>query len=193
MAVKKKPNPVASEANASTGAPAQTVNTLVLANNNNKNNNNNNEDHGEDLEVKDLTDGGLEVDLHDLGISAEDIRAMKRIDACLSERLRQAQQAQAGTSNAPAAAGAKGKGHQLFAEEIENQLNKLKEQELRCKAMRQAIRDRLVMMKPLRQDHRPVQQAPQPQRLLQQPVFIKDQYSDEEEGEYVIPHQLCPQ
>ena len=140
MTVKKKPNPAASEANASTEA---------LPSNNNKNNN---EDHGEDLEVEDLADGGLEVDLHDLGISADDIQAMKRIDACLAERLHQAQQAQAGTSNAPAAAGAKGKGHQLTPEEIEDQLNKLKEQELCCKAMRQAIQDCLVMMQPLRQD-----------------------------------------
>ena len=166
MAAKKKPNRGASEANASTEALALTDNTLILANNN--------EYQGEDLKVEDLAVGGLEVDLHDLGISAEDIRAMKRIDACLSERLHQVQQAQGGTSNAPAAAGAKGKGLQLSAEEMEEQLNKLKEQELRCKAMRQSIRDRLVMMKPLRQDPRPMQQAPQPQRLRQQPVFIKD-------------------
>ena len=151
MAAKKKPNPGASEANASTEALPSNNNIIVATNGDN------NEDHGEDLEVEDLADGGLEVDLHDLGISAEDIRAMKRIDACLSERLRQAQQAQAGISNVPVAARAKEKGHQLFAEEIEDQLNKLKEQELRCKAMRQAIRDRLVMIKPLRQDHRPVQ------------------------------------
>ena len=151
MTVKKKPNPAASEANASTEALPSNNNIIVATNGDN------NEDHGEDLEVEDLADGGLEVDLHDLGISAEDIRAMKRIDACLLEHLRQAEQAQASTSNAPAAAGAKGKGHQLSAEEIEVQLNKIKEQELRCKAMRQAIRDRLVMIKPLRQDHRPVQ------------------------------------
>ena len=154
MAAKKKPNPSASEANTSTEGPAPTDNTLVLANDNN---NNNNKDHSKDLEVEDLADGGLEIDLHDLGISAEDIRAMKRIDACLLERLRQAEQAQASTSNAPAAAGAKGKGLQLSAKEMEEQLNKLKEQELRCKAMRQSIRDRLVMMKPLCQDPRPVQ------------------------------------
>ena len=186
MAAKKKPNTGTSEeVNASSEAPSSTNDALVTTNNDNK------EDQGEDLEVEDLTEGEFEVELHDLGISAEDIRAMKRIDACLSERLRQAQQAQAGTSNAPAAAGAKGKGLQLSAEEMEEQLNKLKEQELRCKAMRQAIRDRLVMMKPLRQDSRPVQQAPQPQRLRQQPVLIEgEQYSDEEEGEYVIPHQL---
>ena len=90
---------------------------------------------------------------------------MRRIDARLSERLRQTQQAQqtqANTSNVPVATRAKGKGHELTAEELEEQFNKLKEEELRCKAMRQALRDRLTMMRPLRQDSRPVQQAPQP-------------------------------
>ena len=103
MAAKKKPNPSASEANAST--EAQPSNNIIVPTNAN-----NNDDHGEDLEVEDLTDGGLEVDLHDLGISVEDIQVMKRIDARLAERQLQAQQAQAGTSNA-AAATAKGKGH----------------------------------------------------------------------------------
>ena len=128
MTAKKKPNPGASEANASTEAPPSTDNALVPANNDN-------EDQGEELEVEDLADGEFEVDLHDLGISVEDIRVMRRIDACLSEHLRQAQQAQAGTSNAPAATRAKGKGQELTAEELEEQLNKLKEQELRYKVM----------------------------------------------------------
>jgi len=184
MTAKKKPNPGASETNASAEAPPSNDNTLAP---------NDNEDHGEDFEVKDLADGDFEVDLHDLGISAEDIQVMKKIDARLSERLRQAQQAQAGTSNAPVATRAKGKGHELTTEELEEQLNKLKEEGLRCKAMRQSIRDRLVMMKHLRQDPKPVQQAPQPQRLRQQPILIEEQYSDEEEGEYVMPHQLRPQ
>ena len=120
---------------------------------------------------------------------------MRRIDAHLSERLRQTQQAQqtqANTSNAVATR-AKGKGQELTAEELEEQLNKLKEEELRCKAMRQSLRDRLIMMKPLRQDPKPMQQAPQPQRLRQQPVLIEgEQYSDKEEGEYVMPHHLRP-
>ena len=184
MAAKKKPNPSDSEANAST--EAQPSNNIIVPTNAD-----NNDDHGEDLEIEDLADGGLEVDLHDLSISAEDIQAMKRIDAHLAERQLQAQQAQAGTSNA-AAATAKGKGHQLSAEELEEQLNKLKEQELRCKAMRQTIRDRLVMMKPPRQDPRLVQQVPQPQGLRNQPPFTEDQYSDEEEGEYVMPQHLHP-
>ena len=67
MAAKKKPNPGASEANASTEAPTSTDNTLVTMNGANS------EDHGKDFEVEDLTDGDFEVDLHDLGISAEDI------------------------------------------------------------------------------------------------------------------------
>ena len=129
------------------------------------------DDHDEDLEVKDLADGNFEVDLHDLGISAEDIQVMKRIDTRLSECLRQTQQAQAGPSTAPAATRAKGKGHELTAEELEEQLNKLKEQELCYKAMRQ---------------------APHPQRLRQQPVLIREQFSDEEEGEYVMPQHLHP-
>jgi hypothetical protein len=112
MAAKKKPNPRASEANASTEAPPSTDNAVVTTGNDNK-------DHGEDLEVEDLADGDFEVELHDLGISAEDIQVMKRIDARLIERLRHTQQAQANTSNAPVAARAKGKGHELTAQELE--------------------------------------------------------------------------
>jgi len=36
--------------------------------------------------------------------------------------------------------------------------------------------------------------VPQPQSVRQQPIFIdEEQYSDEEEGEYRMPHQLRPQ
>ena len=60
--------------------------------------------------------------------------------------------------------------------------------------MRQFIQDRLIMMKPRRQAPKTVQQALQPHRLLQQPILIEEgQYSDEEEGEYVLQHKLCPQ
>jgi len=188
MAVKKKPNPDASEANASNEAPPSTTDALVTTNNDN------NKDQDEDIEVEDLTEGEFEVGLHDLGITTEDIQALNRIDERLVERLRHAQQAQAGMSNAPVSTRSKGKGHELTAEELEEQLNKLKEEELRCKAMRQTIRDRLVMMKHPRQAPKPMQQAPQPQRLRQQPILIEeDLYSDEEEGEYVMPHQQRPQ
>ena len=128
MTAKKKPNPSASEANAST--EAQPSNNIIVPINAD-----NNHGHGEDLEVEDLADGNFEVDLHDLGISAEDIQVMKRIDTRLFECIRQSQQAQAGPSIAPAATRAKGKGHELTAEELEEQLNKLKEQELHYKTM----------------------------------------------------------
>ena len=131
MAAKKKPNTGASEeANASTKARPLTNNALITTNNDN------NEDHSEDFEVEDLADRDFKVKLHDLGISTEDIQVMKRIDARLSERLRQAQQAQAGTSNALVATRTKGKGQELTAEELEEQLNKLKEEEFCCKTMR---------------------------------------------------------
>ena len=109
MAAKKKPNPGASEANASTKAPPSTDNALIPANNDN-------EDQGEDIEVEDLADGEFEVDPHDPGISAEDILAMKRIDARLTEHLRNMQQAQAGPSNALVTTRSKGKGRQLTTE-----------------------------------------------------------------------------
>jgi hypothetical protein len=152
-----------------------------------------NEDQNEEIEVEDLTEGEFEVDLHDLGITAEDIQVMKRIDARLTERLRHAQQAQAGTSNAPMTTRLKGKDRELTTQELEEQLNKLRK-ELRCKAMRQAIRDRLAMMNSPRQALKPVPQVPQPQRLCQQPILIEEElYSDEEEGEYEMPHQHRPQ
>ena len=131
MAAKKKPNPGTSEANTSTEALPMNDNTIVATNGDNT------EDNGEDLGVEDLADGDFEVDLHDLGISTEDIQTMRRIETRLSERLRQVQQAQqtqANTSNAVATR-VKGKGQELTAEELEVQLNKLKEEELRCKAM----------------------------------------------------------
>ena len=72
---------------------------------------------------------------------------MKRIDARLSERMRHAQQAtQAGTSNAPVTTRSKGKERELNAQELEEQLNKIREEELCYKAMWQTIRDRLAMM-----------------------------------------------
>jgi hypothetical protein len=189
MAAKKKPNTGDSaEANASNETPPSTNNALVTTNNDI-----NNEDQNEDIEVEDLAEGQFEVYLHDLGFTAEDIQTMKRIDAHLTERLRHSQQAQAATSNAPTTTRSKGKDWELSAQELEEQLNKLKEEELCYKAMRQTIRDCLAMMQPLHQAPKSVSQAPQPQRLRQQPILIEEEtYLDEEEGEYVMPHQHWP-
>ena len=47
----------------------------------------------EDISVEDIVEGQKEVDLLDLGISAEDIAAMRRVDARLEEARRAKRQA----------------------------------------------------------------------------------------------------
>ena len=50
----------------------------------------NNAGNSEDASVDHVADGELKVELHDLGISSEDIQAMRRIEARLAERSRNA-------------------------------------------------------------------------------------------------------
>ena len=50
----------------------------------------NNADNNEDASVDHVTEGELEVELHDLGIPSDDIQDMRRIEACLTERSRNA-------------------------------------------------------------------------------------------------------
>jgi len=92
--------------------------------------------------VDDLADGEFEVKLLDMGFTSEDIQAMRRIDARLTERSRHARQAatQAGPSTAAMTTRAKGKQRALTTKELEEQLTRLKEEELRWKAMRLQIR-----------------------------------------------------
>ena len=147
MAAKKKTNTSTSmEANASTEARPSTDNTIVTTTNDH--NTSNHEDNGEDASVDDLTEGEFKVDLLDMGIASEDIQAMRRTYAHLAERLHHAKQAttQADTSNAVVTTRSKGKEHELTAQELEEQLNKLREEELCYKAMRQAIRDRMAKL-----------------------------------------------
>ena len=72
---------------------------------------NNHEDNNEDTSVDDLADGEFEVELLDMGITSEDIQAMRRINARLAERLRHARQAatQAGPSTVIVMTRSKGK------------------------------------------------------------------------------------
>ena len=120
---------------------------------------------------------------------------MQRIDARLAERLRHARQAatQAGPSTALVMTRSKGKQWELTAEEVEEQLNRLKEEELCCKAMRQHIRERMVMLQQdqaPRPEPAPVPRAPQPVRLRPRPIIIEEEmYSGEEEGEYRMMQQ----
>jgi len=83
-----------------------------------------------------LADGQLEVNLLDLGVSAEDIAAMRRIDARIEEARRVQQQAlESGPSEPQVMTRAKGKQTMLTDVERQEQYNKLREEELRCKAM----------------------------------------------------------
>ena len=87
----------------------------------------------------------------------------------------------------------KGKQWELTAEEVEEKLNRLKEEELCCKAMWQQIRERIVMLQQdqaPRPEPAPVPRAPQPVRLRPRPIIIEEEmYSDEEEGEYRMMQQ----
>ena len=89
-----------------------------------------------------ITDGQHEVDLLDLGISAEDIAAMRRIDALLEELQRAQQQAlRAGPSELQMVTRAKGKETMLSEAERLEQYNKLREKEFRCKAMQKKLQE----------------------------------------------------
>ena len=93
-------------------------------------------------------------------------------------------------SAAPIITRAKRKQRALIAEELEKQLNKLREEEVRCNTMRQRVHERMAT---LQQEQAPVVEpevvAPpthRPIRHRPQPIIVdKDLYSDEEEGEYV--------
>ena len=82
----------------------------------------------------------------------------------------------------------KGKQRELTAEEVEEQLNRLKEEELHYKAMRQQICKRMVMLQQdqaPRPEPAPVPRTPQPVRFRPRPIIIEEEgYSDEEEGDY---------
>ena len=94
----------------------------------------------EDTSVETIVEGQHEVDLLDLSISAEDIAAMRRIDACL-EKVRRTQRLalEAGPSEPQMITRAKGKEVMLFEAERQEQYNKLKDEELHCKAMQKKL------------------------------------------------------
>jgi len=153
----------------------------------------------EDITVEDIAEGQHEVDLLDLGISAEDIAAMRRVDALLEEARRAKIQALQEESAEPQIiTRAKGKEIMLTEVERQEQYNKLQE-ELRCKALQEKIRAQRLMLEKM--------QAPQPPQALSKgtvatnpprnarvrtrtiPVEeISDQSEPEEEGYYRRGH-----
>ena len=90
------------------------------------------ETNSNDVSVDTIADGQHEVNLLDLGASAEDIAAMRRIDARIEEARRAQQQAlQVEPSERQMITRAKGKETMLTEAERQEQYNKLKEEELR--------------------------------------------------------------
>ena len=95
----------------------------------------------EDITVEDTAEGQHEVDLLDLGKSAEDITAMRRVDARLEEARRAKRQVlQEETTEPQIITRAKGKEIMLIEAERQEQYNKLQEEELYCKALQEKIR-----------------------------------------------------
>jgi len=92
------------------------------------------------ISVDTVAKGQHEVNLLDLSISAEDIAAMRRIDACL-EKVRRTQRLalEAGPSEPQMITRAKGKEVMLFEAERQEQYNKLKDEELHCIAMQKKL------------------------------------------------------
>ena len=83
--------------------------------------------NSDNISIDTIADGQHEVDLLDLGISAEDITVMRRVDARLEEVRRANRQAlQEGAVNPQMITRAKGKETMLIEAERQEQYNKLR-------------------------------------------------------------------
>ena len=101
----------------------------------------------EDITVEDIAEGQHEVDLLDLGISAEYIAAMRRVDARLEEARRAKIQALQEESAEPQIiTRAKGKEIMLTEAERQEQYNKLQEEDLHFKVLQEKIRAQRLML-----------------------------------------------
>ena len=110
--------------------------------------------NSDDISVDTVTEGQHDVDLLDLGIPAEDIAAMRRIDARLEEvRRAKQQELQAGPSEPQMVTRAKGKETMLSKAERQEQYNKLKEEELHCRAMQKKLKEQRQMLEKCKHHH----------------------------------------
>ena len=83
--------------------------------------------NSDDISIDTIAEGQHKVNLLDLGISAEDIAAMRRVDARLEEVRRANRQAlQEGTTEPHMVTRAKGKETMLIEAERQEQYNKLR-------------------------------------------------------------------
>ena len=103
--------------------------------------------NSDNISVDTITEGQHEVDLLDLGISAEDIAAMQRVDARLEEVRRANRPAlQEGAVEPQMITRAKGKETMLTEAERQEQYNKLREEELRCKALQEKLQAQRLLL-----------------------------------------------
>ena len=100
----------------------------------------------EDITVEDIAEGQHEVDLLDLGISAEDIAAMRRVARLEEARRTKIQALQEESAEPQIITRAKGKEIMLTEAERQEQYNKLQEEDLRCKALQEKIRAQRLML-----------------------------------------------
>ena len=157
-----------------------------------------NEASNDDVSVDALANGQLEVNLLDLGVSAEDIAAMCRIDARIEEARRAQQQAlDAEPSEPQMTTRAKGKQTMLTEAERQEQYNKLREEELRCKAMQEKLRAQRLQLEKLQAPPPPSPQKEmngvnprqqEPPRFCPKFVLVEE-ISDHSESDGEEPYQ----
>ena len=94
----------------------------------------NDNSNSEETSVERIANGELEVNLENLGVTAEDLQALRRIEPHVAEASQRACQAaeEAGPSAPQMETRAKGKERQLTESKALEQYRQLKEEELCC-------------------------------------------------------------
>ena len=132
-AMKKKETPGTTSEETTTTTPSQDEAAATQANGTNN----------DGISVDTIADGQHEVNLLDLGVLAEDIAVMRRI-----EKARRAQQQalEVGPSERQMITRAKGKETMLTEAERQEQYNKLGEVEHHCKALQEKLRAQQLLL-----------------------------------------------
>ena len=111
------------------------------------------------ISVDTIADGQLEVNLLDLGVSAEDIAAMRRIDARIEEARRAQQQAlEVEPSERQMITRAKGEGDHAHQSRASRAVQQVEGGELRCKALQEKLRAQRLQLEKM--------QAPPPPKEM---------------------------
>jgi len=92
----------------------------------------NSNSNSDNISVENVAEEDYEVHLHDLAISAEDIKAMRRIEARIAKAQKTNQAAPATGPSDQVITRVKGKDLALSKAEKKEQYKRLREEELRC-------------------------------------------------------------